>query len=91
MAASRTVEEIGAEIAQVKDELANVKGTECGVYARITGYYRAISGWNNGKREEYNHRKMYKCDEEQLAAGCCEACSCGNEHAPSAHKGKEAI
>ena len=62
----RTVEEIGAEIAQVKDELAGVKGTECGVYARITGYYRPVRNWNAGKREEYRQRKVYKPDVSQV-------------------------
>ena len=68
MAASRTVEEIGAEMAQVKDELAGVKGTECGVYARITGYYRPVRNWNAGKREEYRQRKVYKPDVSQKEA-----------------------
>ena len=36
---------------------------ECGgpaeVYSRITGYYRPVQNWNDGKTEEYKHRKLY--------------------------------
>ena len=60
---ARPLEDIDAEIAQVKDELAGVKGTECGVYARITGYYRPLRNWNKGKSEEYKLRKPYKFEE----------------------------
>ena len=29
------------------------------VYSRITGYYRPVQNWNDGKAEEYRHRKLY--------------------------------
>lgn len=29
------------------------------VYSRITGYYRPVANWNDGKIEEYKHRKTY--------------------------------
>ena len=36
---------------------------ECGgkteVYSRITGYYRPVQNWNDGKRQEYDNRKLY--------------------------------
>lgn len=32
------------------------------VYARIVGYYRAVKNWNNGKREEFNERKMFRIE-----------------------------
>ncbi len=36
---------------------------ECGgvteVYSRITGYYRPVQNWNDGKAEEFKHRKLY--------------------------------
>ena len=36
---------------------------ECGekteVYSRITGYYRPVQNWNDGKSQEYKHRKVY--------------------------------
>ncbi len=37
---------------------------ECGnkteVYSRITGYYRPVQNWNDGKAQEYKHRKLYE-------------------------------
>jgi len=29
------------------------------VYSRITGYYRPVQNWNDGKAQEYKHRKLY--------------------------------
>ena len=55
----RTIAEIDADIAQIKNELADVRGTETEVYSRIVGYYRSVRNWNKGKREEYNHRKQF--------------------------------
>lgn len=59
MAVTRTLEEIDRDIAETKAALADVHGTETEVYARIVGYYRAVRNWNNGKRDEYNLRKMF--------------------------------
>ena len=38
-------------------------GEETEVYSRITGYYRPVKNWNDGKAQEYKHRKAYdmKC------------------------------
>ena len=58
----RTVEEINAEIERTKEEIENVHGTQTEVYARIVGYYRSVRNWNKGKREEYNHRKLFEPD-----------------------------
>lgn len=55
----RSLEEIEKEIAEVQAELSNVQGTETEVYARIVGYYRAVRNWNKGKRDEFNHRKLF--------------------------------
>ena len=60
---ARTLEAIDAEIARTKEALANVKGSETEVYARIVGYYRSVRNWNKGKRDEYNHRKMFVYDD----------------------------
>ncbi len=59
MAVTRTLEDVEREIAETKAALADVHGTETEVYARIVGYYRAVRNWNNGKRDEYNIRKMF--------------------------------
>ena len=64
----RTAEEIGAEIAKVKEEMENAQGTECEVYARIVGYYRSVKNWNRGKREEYGERRMFMQDNPRTAA-----------------------
>ncbi|MFH1582400.1 MAG: ribonucleoside triphosphate reductase, partial [bacterium] len=32
----------------------------CEVYSRIVGYLRPVQQWNNGKREEYDKRKVFK-------------------------------
>ena len=36
-----------------------VCGRASEVYSRITGYYRPVQNWNDGKREEYNERRVY--------------------------------
>ncbi|CEM61902.1 hypothetical protein DWQ65_03865 [Treponema phagedenis] len=55
----RTIAEIDAEIAKVKQDMVNVRGTETEVYARIVGYYRSVRNWNKGKKEEFKYRKMF--------------------------------
>lgn len=62
--AERNVQTIDAEIAQKRHELQNVQGRETEVYARIVGYYRSVRNWNKGKREEYDHRKMFEYEHE---------------------------
>ncbi len=57
--AERTLEDIEKEILETKEALKNVHGTETEVYARIVGYYRAVKHWNKGKRDEFDHRKMF--------------------------------
>ena len=56
---TRTLADVEADIARTKEALENVKGTETEVYARIVGYYRSVRNWNKGKRDEYNHRKLF--------------------------------
>ena len=41
-------------------------GQKCEVYSRIVGYYRPVSGWNNGKRQEYLERVVFKYKEEKM-------------------------
>lgn len=36
-----------------------VCGRKTEVYSRITGYYRPVQNWNDGKSEEFKHRKEY--------------------------------
>jgi len=30
------------------------------VYSRVSGYFRPVEQWNNGKKEEFSHRKKLK-------------------------------
>ena len=55
----RTIEEIDAEIRDLKLKLDQVKGEPTEVYSRIVGYYRSLRNWNPGKREEFEHRKVF--------------------------------
>lgn len=64
---TRTLAQIEQEIAETKAALADVHGTETEVYARIVGYYRAVKHWNNGKRDEFNLRKMFTLEDSHLA------------------------
>ncbi|HZK20293.1 MAG TPA: anaerobic ribonucleoside-triphosphate reductase [Treponemataceae bacterium] len=67
--ATQSLAEIEAQIASTKEELKDVHGTEAEVYARIVGYYRSVRNWNKGKRDEYNHRKLYEFDDEENSEG----------------------
>ena len=43
-----------------------VCGNETEIYSRITGYYRPVKNWNDGKLEEYKHRKTYDLKNSHL-------------------------
>ena len=47
------------EHAQCPQCLELGKSNKCEVYSRIVGYLRPIDQWNNGKRAEYNDRKLF--------------------------------
>ena len=52
---------------------------ECGesaeVYSRITGYYRPVQNWNDGKLQEYKHRKLYDVMNSKISEKA-EVCEC---------------
>ncbi|MCI1209311.1 MAG: hypothetical protein LKF96_07705 [Treponema sp.] len=75
---AKTLSEIDAEIATAKEALAHVHGTDTEVYARIVGYYRAVRNWNKGKRDEFNHRKMFTIEDsgEYAVSEADQGCSC---------------
>ena len=58
------------------------KCPECGaateVYSRITGYYRPVQNWNEGKTQEYKHRKVYDIDKSTMTKSHAKAevCEC---------------
>lgn len=72
----RTVAEIKADIDKVRAEMQDVHGTTTEVYARIVGYYRSVRNWNRGKREEYNHRKLFVPGTESVQRHLASACDC---------------
>ena len=41
-------------------EYAQQKNQECEVWARVCGFFRPTSCYNNGKKAEFEDRKMYK-------------------------------
>ena len=32
------------------------------VYSRVVGYFRPVNQWNNGKKEEFIQRRVYRTD-----------------------------
>lgn len=76
---TKSLATIEAEIEQTKNALENVKGTDTEVYARIVGYYRSVRNWNKGKRDEYNHRKqfVYEGDNVYVPTEADTSCACG--------------
>lgn len=34
-------------------------GKPCEVYSRVVGYFRPVQNWNEGKQEEFKHRRMF--------------------------------
>ena len=37
------------------------KRQKCEVYSRIVGYLRPTKQWNEGKKAEWDQRKVFKC------------------------------
>lgn len=47
----------GAELPQLEAKThRTVQVIECEVYSRVSGYFRPVSGWNAGKRQEFEDR-----------------------------------
>ena len=47
-----------AELASLNAQKNEAAGSKCEVYSRVCGYLRPISNWNNGKKEEFEMRKL---------------------------------
>ena len=62
----RTVQDIDREIAALEAKYKEVEGTQTEVYTRIVGYFRSVANWNKGKREEYNYRKTFSLNDNQI-------------------------
>ncbi len=52
--------ELELRIKELEKEIENTEGTKCEVYSRIVGYHRPVENWNDGKKDEFSHRKDYK-------------------------------
>ncbi|WP_303850928.1 anaerobic ribonucleoside-triphosphate reductase [Seleniivibrio woodruffii] len=48
------------ELQKLETELDNVKGTPCDVYSRVVGYHSPVKQWNEGKKEEFEHRETFQ-------------------------------
>ncbi len=68
---------------------------ECGqpaeVYSRITGYYRPVQNWNDGKVQEYKHRKLYNIATSKLPEEREAACVCDDAPAADLNVGRRTI
>lgn len=45
----------------------------CEVWTRVMGYFRPVSGFNKGKKSEFNERKWF------VEGKCAEDCACAHE------------
>jgi anaerobic ribonucleoside-triphosphate reductase len=45
-------------------EKKEIKRTKVERYSRVVGYLRPVSGWNEGKQEEFKDRKVFKIKED---------------------------
>ncbi len=43
-----------------KSNMENTKRTRTEVYSRVVGYLRPIEQWNDGKKSEFDDRKVFK-------------------------------
>jgi anaerobic ribonucleoside-triphosphate reductase len=46
---------------------ADVVKVPCEVYSRIVGYLRPVQAWNQGKRQEFLERRVFKTRETEEA------------------------
>ncbi|MBQ3047322.1 MAG: ribonucleoside triphosphate reductase, partial [Clostridia bacterium] len=54
-------------------------GKKTEVYSRITGYYRPVQNWNDGKRKEFDDRKVYNIETSKFVAKDVDGCACKKE------------
>ncbi|MCR5724694.1 MAG: hypothetical protein K6G80_06390 [Treponema sp.] len=79
---AKTLAALDAEIAATKEALKDVHGSTTEVYARIVGYYRAVRNWNKGKRNEFNHRKLFVYNGEQTQSAASQTVTNDVQPAP---------
>jgi hypothetical protein len=54
-----TKEKIDNEIKRLEEIYPTIKGSITEVYSRIVGYFRNVNNWNQGKRAEWDERKVF--------------------------------
>ncbi len=54
-------------------------GKKTEVYSRITGYYRPVQNWNDGKRKEFDDRKVYNIEISKFTEKEQKVCECKKE------------
>jgi len=47
-------------------ERRTVLQVPCEVYSRVVGYLRPVQAWNQGKRQEFEERKVFRIKRESL-------------------------
>jgi anaerobic ribonucleoside-triphosphate reductase len=50
---------------QIMKKLGRIKKVQCEVYSRVVGYYRPVNSWNEGKKAEFQNRKMFDLGKER--------------------------
>ncbi|MBR3603112.1 MAG: hypothetical protein IKL48_00205 [Elusimicrobiaceae bacterium] len=53
------------KILVIKNLMKQIKGTPCEVYSRVVGYLRPVQRWNDGKKTEFNMRKIFDVSKEK--------------------------
>ena len=66
-------------------------GKKTEVYSRITGYYRPVQNWNDGKTEEFQHRKVYEPSKSKLTHKITDVLGSAEENEEEATVTKEIL
>ena len=66
-------------------------GKKTEVYSRITGYYRPVQNWNDGKTEEFQHRKVYEPSKSKLTHKVTDVLGSAEENEEEATVTKEIL
>ena len=53
-----------ADESKEQAERRTVLRVPCEVYSRVVGYLRPVQAWNQGKRQEFEERKVFRIEYE---------------------------
>ncbi len=51
----------------MKNDNLKKQRTRCMVYSRVVGWLTPLHNWNNGKKAEFEERKVFKINEKSYA------------------------